>query len=101
VGLSRDTFYRDKAAIDEGGVDALFDKTRRIPNYKNGFVESFNRRLRDECLNEHLLTSYSHVRDLIEAWRTDYYTRRPHTNLAGLTPIEFEPTDQTMNRTNF
>jgi len=35
MGLSRDTFYRYKAAVDEGGVDALFDKTRRKPNRKN------------------------------------------------------------------
>ena len=35
MGLSRDTFYRYKAAVDEGGVDALFDKTRRKPNHKN------------------------------------------------------------------
>ena len=35
MGLSRDTFYRYKAAVDEGGVEALFDKTRRKPNHKN------------------------------------------------------------------
>ena len=35
MGLSRDTFYRYKAAVDEGGVNALFDKTRRKPNHKN------------------------------------------------------------------
>ena len=35
MGLSRDTFYRYKAAVDEGGVEALFDKTRRKPNRKN------------------------------------------------------------------
>ena len=35
MGLSRDTFYRYKAAVDEGGVEALFDKTRRQPNHKN------------------------------------------------------------------
>ena len=35
MGLSRDTFYRYRTAVDEGGVDALFDKTRRTPNIKN------------------------------------------------------------------
>jgi len=40
VGLSRDTFYRYKAAVDEGGVEALFDKTRRKPNLKNRVDES-------------------------------------------------------------
>src|SRR5690606_3564947 len=39
---------------------------------QNGFVESFNGRLRDECLNERLFTSYRHARNSIEAWRIDY-----------------------------
>ena len=56
---------------------------------QNGFVESFNGRLRDECLNEHLLTSYHHARDIIEGWRHDYNNHRPHTSLDGLTPKEF------------
>lgn len=70
---------------------------------QNGFVESFNGRLRDECLNEHLFTSYRHAREIIEEWRTDYNVNRPHTSLDGLTPHEFatrSKTDQTMNRTN-
>ena len=37
---------------------------------QNGFVESFNGRLRDECLNEHLFTSYRHARHMIAEWRT-------------------------------
>jgi putative transposase len=56
---------------------------------QNGFVESFNGRLRDECLNEHLFTSYHHARDIIEGWRHDYNNHRPHTSLDGLTPKEF------------
>ena len=56
---------------------------------QNGFVESFNGRLRDECLNEHLFTSFKEVREIIEDWRIDYNTNRPHTSLAGLTPTEF------------
>ena len=35
MGLSRDTFYRYKEAADEGGIDALFDQSRRVPNLKN------------------------------------------------------------------
>jgi len=56
---------------------------------QNGFVESFNGRLRDECLNEHLFTNLNEARHIIEEWRIDYNTNRPHTSLNGLTPIEF------------
>ena len=56
---------------------------------QNGFIESFNGRLRDECLNEHLFANLNQVRQIIEAWRIDYNTNRPHTSLAGLTPTEF------------
>ena len=56
---------------------------------QNGFVESFNGRLRDECLNEHLFANLAQARQIIEDWRIDYNTNRPHTSLNGLTPIEF------------
>ncbi len=56
---------------------------------QNGFVESFNGRLRDEYLNEHLFRSYSQARRIIETWRHDYNTERPHTSLGGLSPKEF------------
>lgn len=55
----------------------------------NGFIESFNGRLRDECLNEHLFNSLKEASQIIETWRIDYNTRRPHTSLGGLTPFEF------------
>ena len=56
---------------------------------QNGFIESFNGRLRDECLNEHLFASLPEARRIIEAWRIDYNTKRPHSSLDGLTPAEF------------
>jgi putative transposase len=56
---------------------------------QNGFVESFNGRLRDECLNEHLFVSLAHASRIIEDWRIDYNTNRPHSSLRGLTPSEF------------
>ena len=56
---------------------------------QNSFVESFNGRLRDECLNEHLFTNLNQARKIIEEWRIDYNTNRPHTSLNGLTPTEF------------
>jgi len=70
---------------------------------QNGFVESFNGRLRDECLNEHLFSNLRHAHQLIEAWRDDYNHHRPHTSLDGLTPREYHhraESDQTLNRAN-
>jgi len=56
---------------------------------QNAFVESFNGRLRDECLNEHLFDRLSEARRIIEMWRIDYNTLRPHTSLGGLAPAVF------------
>ena len=67
------------------------------------FIESFNGRLRDEYLNEHLFNGLASARRIIEAWRYDYNRDRPHTSLGGLTPIEFatrSTQDHTENRTN-
>ena len=55
---------------------------------QNGFVESFNGRLRDECLNETLFTSLPHARFVLDAWRHDYNHVRPHSKLGGKTPAE-------------
>jgi putative transposase len=56
---------------------------------QNAFIESFNGRLRDECLNETLFSTLHEARRIIEAWRVDYNNERPHTSLNGLTPNEF------------
>lgn len=56
---------------------------------QNGFVESFNGRLRDECLNEHAFPSLAAARRIIEAWRTDYNHVRPHSSLGGLPPAVY------------
>ena len=70
---------------------------------QNGFVESFNGRLRDECLNEHIFTSYRNAQHIVEDWRTDYNQNRPHSSLNGLTPNEFanrSNMDHNVNRPN-
>jgi putative transposase len=56
---------------------------------ENAFIESFNGRLRDECLNVHQFTSLAEAQLIIEAWRRDYNHRRPHSSLGHLTPNEF------------
>ena len=53
---------------------------------QNGFVESFNGRLRDECLNEEVFASLAEARAVIERWRLDYNHVRPHSAHRGLTP---------------
>lgn len=56
---------------------------------QNGFVESFNGRMRDEFLNETLFRNITHARDLIAAWVKDYNTERPHSALGYQTPAGF------------
>jgi len=56
---------------------------------QNAFSESFNGRLRDELLNETLFRSLAHARAELEAWRSDYNTRRPHGKLGWLTPSDY------------
>ena len=58
------------------------------PN-QNAYVESFNGRLRDECLNEHWFTHLMHVRTVIETWRREYNEDRPKKALGGLTPSAY------------
>ena len=61
------------------------------PN-ENAYVESFNGKFRDECLNEHWFISLAHARHVIEAWRIEYNTERPHSSLGNMTPEEFART---------
>lgn len=56
---------------------------------QNAFIESFNGRVRDECLNQHWFQRVDESKQLIEAWRNEYNSYRPHGSLGGLTPEEF------------
>ncbi|OZA24815.1 MAG: IS3 family transposase [Hydrogenophilales bacterium 17-61-9] len=58
------------------------------PN-QNAYIESFNGRLRDECLNEHWFVNLAHARAVIEAWRREYNEERPKKALGGLTPSAY------------
>ena len=71
----------------ENGVTLDFSRPGKPTD--NAFVESFNGRLRDECLNAHWFLSLADARAKIEAWRSFYNESRPHTSLGWLTPNEY------------
>ncbi len=73
--------------VEETGIEWHYIAPGRP--VQNAFVESFNGRLRDECLNEHVFRSLSQARGIVEAWRIDYNTVRPHSSLGGLAPSVF------------
>lgn len=56
---------------------------------ENAFIESFNGKFREECLNENWFVSLEDARRTIEDWRVDYNENRPHSSLGNLTPAEF------------
>ena len=56
---------------------------------ENAYIESFNGRFRDECLNTNWFISLKHAREVIEEWRRDYNEVRPHSSLKGATPKEY------------
>lgn len=71
----------------QNGVELHFIRPGRP--IENCFVESFNGKFRDECLNAHWFTSLDEARALIAAWRDDYNHVRPHSSLGSATPAEF------------
>jgi putative transposase len=83
----------------EGTSKAMFDWSERTgvrlrfiepgKPVQNAFVESFNGKLRDECLNLHWFRSIRHAREEIARWRHHYNTERPHSALGYLSPQEF------------
>ena len=75
-----------------GFLDTIDVKTSFIEPgspWENGYVESFNSRLRDECLACELFTTLAEARSIISEWRNTYNHRRPHSSLEGMTPAEF------------
>jgi len=59
---------------------------------QNGYIESFNGRMRDELLNESLFVDLDQARRLIDDWVTDYNTARPHSSLGYKTPADYAAT---------
>ena len=56
---------------------------------QNAYIESFNGKFRDECLNDNVFVSLSSAQKIIETWRQDYNLERPHSSLNDMTPTEF------------
>lgn len=56
---------------------------------QNGYIESFNGKLRDECLNQNLFKNLYETKEIIEDWRNEYNYLRPHSSLDNLTPTEY------------
>lgn len=76
----------DAWAYDRGvGVDFI-DPGRPT---QNGFIESFNGKLREECLNTHWFESFEHAQATIAEWVRDYNEARPHSGLDNLTPVAY------------
>jgi transposase InsO family protein len=73
-------------AYDRGVTLRLIEPGK--PN-QNAYIESFNGRFRDECLNEHWFTSVPHAQTIIETWRREYNDERPKKALGGLTPAAY------------
>jgi putative transposase len=65
----------------------------------NAFIESFNVKFRDECLNEHWFLTLQDAQQKIETWRKQYIRQRPHSSLRWLTPYAFFKEQQTKNLT--
>jgi transposase InsO family protein len=71
----------------QAGVKTLF--IAKGSPWENGYVESFNSRLRDELLNRELFLSLAEARFVVDRWRLDYNHRRPHSSLDYQTPAAF------------
>jgi putative transposase len=73
--------------VQDNGVDWHYIQPGK-PTQK-AFIESFNGKLRDECLNETLFSSLTDARDELEKWQEDYNNLRPHSSIGNITPAEF------------
>lgn len=66
-------------------LTASVPRERHGPPTQNAFIESFNGKFRDECLNQNWVVGLRHAREVIEAWRVGYSTKRPHSTLGTTT----------------
>jgi putative transposase len=73
--------------VQENGIDWHYIQPGKPT--QNAFIESFNGKLRDECLNETLFTTLTEAKQELENWKEDYNHNRPHSSIGYLTPNEF------------
>ena len=73
--------------VQDNGIDWHYIQPGKPT--QNAFIESFNGKLRDECLNETLFSSLADAREELEKWQEDYNQQRPHSSIGNLTPFEF------------
>ena len=78
----------------ERGIKLQFSRPGKPVD--NAFMESFNGKLRDECLNQNWFMSIDHARWVIEEWCVEYNQERPHSSLRNLTPNEFRLKQENM-----
>lgn len=78
----------------ERGIKLQFSRPGKPVD--NAYMESFNGKLRDECLNQNWFMSMEHARRVIEEWRIEYNQERPHSSLGNLTPNEFRLEQENM-----
>ncbi len=73
--------------LAESGCQTLFINPGS--SWENGYIERFNDKLRNECLNRELFRNGKEAQTIVEAWRGEYNNYRPHSSLGYLTPSEF------------
>ncbi len=84
---SQFTAFRVKSFLKDLGVDTLFIEPGSP--WENGYVESFNSRMRDELLDGELFLHIDETKYVVERWRMDYNHYRPHSSLSYMTPAGF------------
>jgi putative transposase len=98
ITVDHGTEFTSKALDSWAWNNAVtLDFTRPGKPTDNALCESFNGRLRDECLNVNEFVSIAHAKQVIEAWRKDYNEHRPHGSLGNLTPNEYAQISQKRN----
>lgn len=86
------------AWVQQHGVDhQLIEPGKPM---QNGYIESFNGKFRDECLNEHWFSSLAQARQVIAEWRRDYNQVRPHSSCGRIPPAEFAAQHRINNQKN-